>query len=239
MSDQGAMLGEIKTLLRDALRVGDDIVIADDMPLVGGPIDLDSIDILLLVSTIEKKFEMKIPSEAVGRAAFESVASLAAYVEANREILRAPAATTPAPGSPPPSTDYLARLPHGPEFRFVSAVREVEEGQSAMGLWTVKGDEAFLKGHFPGRPIVPGVLLTEALAQIAGIAAARPGETGGVLSAIDVRFMLPVIPPASIELRASVELSDATPARTCEVIASVAGLAVARGRVTIFFGTRS
>ena len=68
-------------------------------------------------------------------------------------------------------TQTLTRLPHGPEFRFVERLLNVEPGRNAAGEYTVRGDEAFLRGHFPGQPLFPGVLLVEAGAQLAGIVA--------------------------------------------------------------------
>lgn len=65
----------------------------------------------------------------------------------------------------------LSRLPHGPEFRFLDNVPTLEPGKSGAGEYTVRGDEPFLRGHFPGAPIFPGVLLIEAAAQLAGCVA--------------------------------------------------------------------
>lgn len=46
--------------------------------------------------------------------------------------------------------DFLAALPHGPEFRFVDALDALDPGKSAVARYRVRGDEAFLAGHFPG-----------------------------------------------------------------------------------------
>ena len=65
----------------------------------------------------------------------------------------------------------LKHLPHGSEFRFVDRLTKLEPGRSGAGEYTVRGDESFLRGHFPGQPIFPGVLLAEAAAQLAGVVA--------------------------------------------------------------------
>lgn len=65
----------------------------------------------------------------------------------------------------------LSALPHGPSFRFVDELVELVPGQSATARWTLKGDEPFLTGHFPGQPILPGVIMIESLAQLGGVLA--------------------------------------------------------------------
>jgi 3-hydroxyacyl-[acyl-carrier-protein] dehydratase len=79
---------------------------------------------------------------------------------------------------PTPLVQALSSLPHGPEFRFIDTVTSIEPGRSATAQWTLKGDEAFLAGHFPGQPLLPGVVMIEALAQLGGILAQsdRPGR---------------------------------------------------------------
>ena len=70
-----------------------------------------------------------------------------------------------------PLRKALASLPHGPEFRFVQRLTNLEPGKHGSGEYRVRGDEPFLRGHFPDDPLFPGVLLVEAAAQLAGIVA--------------------------------------------------------------------
>jgi 3-hydroxyacyl-[acyl-carrier-protein] dehydratase len=65
----------------------------------------------------------------------------------------------------------LQFLPHGPEFRFLDRLLELDPGRHGVGEYMVKGDEPFLRGHFPSEPLMPGVLLLEAAAQLAGVVA--------------------------------------------------------------------
>src|SRR5690242_3625082 len=68
-------------------------------------------------------------------------------------------------------TTALQSLPHGPEFRFVDRLLALVPGQTGAGEYIVRGSEPFLQGHFPGQPLFPGVLLVEAVAQLAGVVA--------------------------------------------------------------------
>jgi 3-hydroxyacyl-[acyl-carrier-protein] dehydratase len=68
------------------------------------------------------------------------------------------------------SDALVALLPHRPPFRFVDAVEDLEAGVSVTATYEVRGDEEFLPGHFPGNPILPGVIQLEALAQAGAIA---------------------------------------------------------------------
>jgi 3-hydroxyacyl-[acyl-carrier-protein] dehydratase len=97
--------------------------------------------------------------------------------------------------------DWLA---HRPPFLLVDVMLSIEPGLRASGQWTLRGDEWFFAGHFPGRPITPGVLLLEAIAQCGAVAVladlrytGRLPLFGGVESA---RFRRQVLPGDTVLL---------------------------------------
>jgi 3-hydroxyacyl-[acyl-carrier-protein] dehydratase len=65
----------------------------------------------------------------------------------------------------------LKFLPHGAEFRFLDRLMKLDGGKDGDSEYKIRGDEPFLRGHFPREPIFPGVLLVEAAAQLAGVVA--------------------------------------------------------------------
>lgn len=211
-------LEQIKLLLRRDLKLGPDIPIPDDMPFAGTDADFDSLDILLLLTSIEKQFGIKIPSEAVGRDVFENVSTLAAYID--RETARKPE-----------RTDLLGRLPHRDPFRFVTRVTQLTDGESVEGVWTLSGSEPFFAGHFPGRPLVPGVLIAEALAQVSGLLGPENSSQGKLVH-VDVRFDQPLAPPAEITLRSRL-LRTVGELQQFEVAAMTGSTSIARGMLTL------
>lgn len=102
------------------------------------------------------------------------------------------------------SPDPIAHgLPHRPPFIFVDEVAGVVAGERAECRKRFAADEPFFAGHFPGDPLVPGVILTEALAQTAGIAAGRPAGHGYRLAAVrQMKFTRAVRPGEPITLLA-------------------------------------
>ncbi|HVA70042.1 MAG TPA: 3-hydroxyacyl-ACP dehydratase FabZ [Acidimicrobiales bacterium] len=98
-------------------------------------------------------------------------------------------------------TDWL---PHRPPFLFLDSLISVEPGVRASALWTLRGDEWFFPGHFPGRPTTPGVLLLESIAQCGAVAVltdprfvGRLPLFGGVEHA---RFRRQVVPGDTVEV---------------------------------------
>ena len=72
-------------------------------------------------------------------------------------------------------------LPHQSPFLFVDRVMEIKTGEKIVAEKDLLPDEAFFAGHFPGRPLMPGVLVTEALAQTSGLLLGH----GGILDRFD------------------------------------------------------
>ena len=103
----------------------------------------------------------------------------------------------------------LKLLPHGAEFRFVDKLVNLDPGRSGEGEYKVRGDEPFLRGHFPSQPIFPGVLLVEATAQLAGVVAQSdlkiPPLAGLKLTALrNVKILGMVKPGETILLEAKI-----------------------------------
>lgn len=230
MSDliDAAVRQRVKEILRRDLKLGPDAVLENTAPLFNSDSDLDSLDMLMLVASIEREFGLRIPNASVGESVFRSVDSLAAYITKN--AAHAPAATAAKIDVP------LSRLPHAPPFRFISGLSGVVAGKSGSGHWFVDGSEPFFAGHFPGHPLVPGVLIAEALAQLSGLVlfggADAPAAEPAKLAHIDVRFERPVVPPARIELHSTYARSLGT-LNQFDVSATVNDQPVARGTLAL------
>ncbi|KGP77100.1 hydroxymyristoyl-ACP dehydratase [Desulfosporosinus sp. Tol-M] len=99
-------------------------------------------------------------------------------------------------------------IPHRYPFLMVDRIIELEEGKRAVGIKNVSGNEPFFQGHFPGHPIMPGVLIMEALAQVGAVVILKlPAYVGylALFAGLDnVKFRGQVIP--GDQLRLEVEL---------------------------------
>jgi len=134
-------------------------------------------------------------------------------------------------------TMALNSLPHGPEFRFLDRLLSLEPGKCGAGEYKLRGDEPFLRGHFPDQPMMPGVLLVEAAAQLAGTVAQSDPQvaamTGLKLTAIhSAKFLRTAWPGEVIRLEARLLARMNTLVRA-QVTASVNGKLVMQAELTL------
>jgi len=105
-------------------------------------------------------------------------------------------------------SDVLQIIPHRFPFILVDRILELEKGKRAVGLKNVTINEPFFPGHFPGRPVMPGVLILEAMAQVGAVALLSLPEYAGkiaLFAGVDrARFRRPVVP--GDQLRLEVEI---------------------------------
>ncbi|MBI5238151.1 MAG: 3-hydroxyacyl-ACP dehydratase FabZ [Deltaproteobacteria bacterium] len=105
-------------------------------------------------------------------------------------------------------------LPHRYPFLLVDRILELEPGIKARGIKNVTINEPFFAGHFPGRPVMPGVLIIEAMAQVGGVLAYRSADVKGkflyFMGIDNARFRKPVIPGDTIDITVSVKRSRTT-----------------------------
>ena len=126
-------------------------------------------------------------------------------------------------------------LPHRDPFLFLDEVLELEPGRRVVARKLVRGDEWFFPGHFPGRPILPGVITVEALAQAGAVAVLAKEENRGKLALFtgidDVRFRRIVEPGDELVLTCDVE-SVRGPIGRGRATASVGDKVAVRGLLT-------
>lgn len=132
-------------------------------------------------------------------------------------------------------------IPHRWPFLLVDRIIELEPGVRAVGIKNITANEFFLQGHFPGYPIVPGVLIAEALAQVGAVALlSLPENKGkiGLFAGIDsFRFRQPVVPGDTLQLEVRVTKMRG-PVGKGVAKATVAGKVVANGELTFSLASR-
>ena len=140
------------------------------------------------------------------------------------------------------SQRILETIPHRYPFLLVDRMLEVEEGVRAVGVKNVTANEWFFQGHFPGHPIMPGVLIIEALAQVGAVALlSQPANRGRLVyfAGIDgVRFRRPVIPGDVLRLEVQVTKVRG-PIGKGSARATVEGQVVAEGELTFALAERA
>jgi 3-hydroxyacyl-[acyl-carrier-protein] dehydratase len=105
----------------------------------------------------------------------------------------------------------MQRIPHRYPFLLIDRVRDIHPGESAVGIKNVTANEPFFQGHFPDHPIMPGVLIVEAMAQTAAIVVIEGLENASAeklvyfMSIDSARFRKPVLPGHTLHLHVSKE----------------------------------
>lgn len=144
--------------------------------------------------------------------------------------------------------EILGLLPHRFPMLFVDRIDHLEPGRYAEGVKCVTANEPFLAGHFPDYPIMPGVFIVEALAQLAGVMlrssgaprgpapedapAARSGGHGVLASIQKVRFLRPVLPGDQLQLRVTL-IKSLGSVHQVKVEALVGGETAANGELVL------
>ena len=142
--------------------------------------------------------------------------------------------------APLDSVQIQAILPHRYPFLLVDRILELEAGKRAVGLKLVSANEGFFQGHFPGYPVMPGVLIVEALAQVGAVAVLTVPQFQGKIvyfAGLDgVRFRRPVVPGDTLRLDVSLDRLRGSIGRG-GARATVADQLVAEGTLTFAIGS--
>lgn len=118
-------------------------------------------------------------------------------------------------------------LPHRYPFLLVDRIMEIEDGKKIVGIKNVTINEPFFEGHFPGNPIMPGVLIVEAMAQVAGIMALQSGIHGDSIYFMSIekaKFRRPVVPGDQIRF-------EITAVKTRGNVSRFSGYAIVEGKI--------
>ena len=137
------------------------------------------------------------------------------------------------------NVDIQAIIPHRFPFLLVDKIIEMEWGKRAVGIKNVTANEPFFQGHFPGFPVMPGVLIIEAIAQVGAVAVLGMPENKGKLAFFagldEVRFKRQVVPGDTLRLEVTLTRVRSSFGQG-EGIATVDGELACRGQFRFALG---
>lgn len=135
--------------------------------------------------------------------------------------------------------EIMEIIPHRQPFLLIDTIEEVEEGKRAVGKKCVSYNEPFFAGHFPGEPVMPGVLIIEAMAQVGAVAIlSRPenkGKTAYFAGINNAKFKNKVLPGDVLELELEI-IKEKGPIGIGKGTARVNGKLAASAELTFAIG---
>ena len=135
--------------------------------------------------------------------------------------------------------EIMEILPHRHPFLLIDTIEELEPGVRAVGRKNVTFNEPYFAGHFPGNPVMPGVLIVEALAQVGAVAVLMQEENKGKLGYFggikNCKFRRKVVPGDKLKLEARI-IRQKGPLVIGEAVASVDGEVAVKAELSLMIG---